>query len=109
VRIRVLVCLEFSLLVVTHASTGGPTSYIAIVEGNGTTSCGIFTLSFSYPIQVTGMVGMKIQGCTDWFFGNALWFNQAAFTLTIMYAVDFVLFFLDTFLWYIICTYFSIG
>ena len=29
------------------------------------------TLSFSYPIQV--MVGMKIQGCTDRFFGNALY------------------------------------
>jgi 1,3-beta-glucan synthase len=66
------------------------------------------TLSFSYPIQV--MVGMKIQSCTDRFFGNALCTNQAAFTLTIMYIVDLVLFFLDTFLWYIIWnTVFSIG
>jgi 1,3-beta-glucan synthase len=32
------------------------------------------TLSFSYPIQV--MVGMKIQGCTDRFFGNALHMYQ---------------------------------
>ena len=31
------------------------------------------TLSFSYPKQV--MVGMKIQGCTDQFFGNALCTN----------------------------------
>jgi 1,3-beta-glucan synthase len=65
------------------------------------------TRSFSYPIQV--MVGMKIQGCTDRFFGNALCRNQAAFTLAIMYIMDLTLFFLDTFLWYIIWnTVFSI-
>ncbi|KAF9011974.1 1,3-beta-glucan synthase [Cyathus striatus] len=67
-----------------------------------------FTLSFSDPIRV--MVGMKIQGCRDRFFGNALCTNQAAFTLTIMYIMDLVLFFLDTFLWYIIWnTVLSIG
>ena len=58
------------------------------------------TLSFSDPIRV--MVGMKIQGCGDRFFGNVLCTNHAAFTLTIMYIMDLVLFFLDTFLWYII-------
>jgi len=58
------------------------------------------TMSFGKPIQV--MVGMKIQGCSDRFFSNALCTNQAAFTLTIMYIMDLVLFFLDTFLWYII-------
>ncbi|KAI3613106.1 1,3-beta-glucansynthase [Moniliophthora roreri] len=66
------------------------------------------TLSFKDPIQV--MVGMKIQGCNDRLFGNALCTNQAAFTLTIMYIMDLVLFFLDTFLWFIIWnTVFSIG
>jgi 1,3-beta-glucan synthase len=66
------------------------------------------TLSFRDPILV--MVGMKIQGCTDKYFGNSLCTNQAAFTLTIMYIMDLVLFFLDTFLWYIIWnTVFSIG
>jgi 1,3-beta-glucan synthase len=66
------------------------------------------TTSFGKPIQV--MVGMKIQGCTDRFFSNALCTNQAAFTLTIMYIMDLVLFFLDTFLWYIIWnTVFSIA
>ena len=65
------------------------------------------TQSFSYPIQV--MVGMKIQGCSDRFFGKALCTNQAAFTLAIMYIMDLILFFLDTFLWYIIWnTVFSI-
>ena len=66
------------------------------------------TLSFRDPIRV--MVGMKIQGCSDRFFGNALCTNQAAFTLTIMYIMDLILFFLDTFLWYIIWnTVFSIA
>jgi 1,3-beta-glucan synthase len=66
------------------------------------------TLSFSDPIRV--MVGMKIQGCQDKYFGTALCRNQAAFTLTIMYIMDLVLFFLDTFLWYIIWhTVFSIA
>jgi 1,3-beta-glucan synthase len=66
------------------------------------------TLSFRDPIQV--MVGMKVQGCNDKFFGDALCRNHAAFTLTIMYIMDLVLFFLDTFLWYIIWnTVFSIG
>ena len=58
------------------------------------------TQSFRDPIRV--MVGMKIQGCNDRFFGNNLCTNQAAFTLTIMYIMDLVLFFLDTFLWYVI-------
>ncbi|KAJ8082249.1 1,3-beta-D-glucan synthase [Marasmius tenuissimus] len=66
------------------------------------------TLSFKDPIQV--MVGMKIQGCNDKYFGDALCTNHAAFTLTIMYLMDLVLFFLDTFLWYIIWnTVFSVG
>ncbi|THU88102.1 1,3-beta-glucan synthase [Dendrothele bispora CBS 962.96] len=66
------------------------------------------TLSFRDPIRV--MVGMKVQGCNDRFFGDSLCRNQAAFTLTIMYIMDLVLFFLDTFLWYIIWnTVFSIG
>ena len=58
------------------------------------------TLSFRGPIRV--MVGMKIQNCNDRIFGSGLCANQAAFTLTIMYIMDLVLFFLDTFLWYII-------
>ncbi|KAH7904567.1 hypothetical protein BJ138DRAFT_898067, partial [Hygrophoropsis aurantiaca] len=53
---------------------------------------------------------MKIQGCNDKYFGPNLCMNQAAFTLAIMYIMDLVLFFLDTFLWYIIWnTVFSIA
>ncbi|KAJ7242038.1 1,3-beta-glucan synthase [Mycena rebaudengoi] len=58
------------------------------------------TLSFRDPIQV--MVPMKIQKCRDKFFGDALCRNQVAFTLVIMYIMDLTLFFLDTFLWYVI-------
>lgn len=66
------------------------------------------TLSFKDPIRV--MVHMKVQACNDKYFGNNLCTNQAAFTLTIMYIMDLVLFFLDTFLWYIIWnTVYSIG
>ena len=66
------------------------------------------TLAFRDPIRV--MAGMKIQNCHEKLFGNALCRNQAIFTLTIMFFMDLVLFFLDTFLWYIIWnTVFSIS
>ncbi|KAG8980100.1 1,3-beta-D-glucan synthase, partial [Tulasnella sp. 427] len=58
------------------------------------------TLSFRDPIRV--MVGMEIQGCSDKLFSTYLCSKQAAFTLTIMYVMDLILFFLDTFLWYVI-------
>ena len=66
------------------------------------------TGSFKYPIQV--MVGMKVQGCVTKYLGSGLCSNQVAITLAIMYVMDLVLFFLDTFLWYVIwSTVFSIA
>ncbi|KAI0826038.1 1,3-beta-glucan synthase [Irpex lacteus] len=66
------------------------------------------TQGFKNPIRA--MVGMTIQNCNDKYFGNALCKNQAKFTLTLMYIMDLVLFFLDTFLWWIIWnTVFSIA
>jgi 1,3-beta-glucan synthase len=66
------------------------------------------TLSFRDPIKV--MTGMKVQNCNDKVFGNALCRNQAAFALALMFVMDLCLFFLDTFLWYVIWnTVFSIG
>ncbi|KAJ7273703.1 glycosyltransferase family 48 protein [Mycena haematopus] len=66
------------------------------------------TSSFSSPIAV--MVRTKVQGCNDKIFGTALCSNQVLFTLAIMYVMDLVLFFLDTYLWYIIwVVVFSIG
>ncbi|KAH9951333.1 1,3-beta-glucan synthase [Amylocystis lapponica] len=58
------------------------------------------TSSFSSPIAV--MARTKVQGCSDKYFGNALCSNQVPFALAIMYVMDLVLFFLDTYLWYII-------
>lgn len=51
------------------------------------------TLSFRDPIRV--MVGMKVQNCNDRVFGAGLCRNQAAFTLTIMFIMDLVLFFVS--------------
>ncbi|KAK7446371.1 1,3-beta-D-glucan synthase [Stygiomarasmius scandens] len=66
------------------------------------------TSSFSSPIAV--MARTKVQGCNDRFFGSALCSNQVPFTLAIMYVMDLILFFLDTYLWYIIwIVVFSIG
>ena len=66
------------------------------------------TSSFSSPIAV--MARTKVQGCSDRIFGNALCTNQVPFTLAIMYIMDLILFFLDTYLWYIIwIVIFSIG
>ncbi|OCB90135.1 glucan synthase [Sanghuangporus baumii] len=91
-----------------NARLGSFLLWILIFGCKFTESYFFLTSSFRDPISV--MVGMKIQGCDDKFFGAALCSNQAAFTLTIMYIMDLVLFFLDTFLWYIIwSTVFSIG
>lgn len=66
------------------------------------------TLSFKDPIQA--MSGMKIQGCNDRIFGSGLCRNHAAFTLAIMFVMSLVLFFLDTYLWYVVWnTVFSIA
>lgn len=58
------------------------------------------TLSFENPVRV--MVGMKVNGCNDKLFGGSLCRYQPAFTLAIMFVMDLSLFFLDTFLWYVI-------
>jgi 1,3-beta-glucan synthase len=66
------------------------------------------TLSFRDPVGV--MTGMVIQNCSDKYFGAALCMNQAKFALAIMFCMDLTLFFLDTFLWYVIWnTIFSIA
>ncbi|KAF5380941.1 hypothetical protein D9615_003945 [Tricholomella constricta] len=66
------------------------------------------TSSFSSPVAV--MTHMKVQGCGDRIMGNIFCSNHVQFTLAIMYVMDLVLFFLDTYLWYIIwIVIFSIG
>lgn len=69
-----------------------------------------FFLTLSFRDPISAMVHMVIQNCDERLFGTALCRNQAKFTLAIMYVMDLVLFFLDTFLWYIIWnTVFSIA
>ena len=66
------------------------------------------TSSFSSPVAV--MARMTVQGCNDRLFGGSLCANHVPFTLAIMYVMDLILFFLDTYLWYIIwIVIFSIG
>ncbi|KAI6039063.1 glycosyltransferase family 48 protein [Pisolithus marmoratus] len=66
------------------------------------------TSSFSSPIAV--MAQTTVQNCSDKIFGKALCSNQVPFTLAIMYIMDLILFFLDTYLWYIIwVVVFSVG
>lgn len=66
------------------------------------------TLSFREPIRV--MTGMQIQNCNDKYFGIGLCLNHAKFALAVMFCMDLTLFFLDTFLWYVIWnTIFSIA
>ncbi|GAA94585.1 glycosyltransferase family 48 protein [Mixia osmundae IAM 14324] len=66
------------------------------------------TLSFKNPIQV--MVNMTVRNCSDKVLGSGLCAQQPAFALALMFLMDLTLFFLDTFLWYVIWnTVFSIA
>ncbi|KAJ7093919.1 1,3-beta-glucan synthase [Mycena belliarum] len=90
------------------ARTGSILLWMLVFGCKLTESYFFLTLSIKDPIRV--MVGMKIQGCSDKYFGSNLCRNHVALTLTIMYIMDLVLYFLDTFLWYVIWnTIFSIG
>jgi 1,3-beta-glucan synthase len=69
-----------------------------------------FFLTSSFSGSIAVMARTKVQNCNDRFFGNSLCSNQVPFALAIMYVMDLVLFFLDTYLWYIIwCVVFSVG
>ncbi|KAJ7774626.1 glycosyltransferase family 48 protein [Mycena maculata] len=82
--------------------------WVLIFGGKFIESYFFLTGSFSSPIAV--MVRTKVQGCNDKVFGTALCTNQVLFTLAIMFVMDLILFFLDTYLWYVIwIVVFSIG
>ncbi|KAI0767675.1 1,3-beta-glucan synthase [Fomes fomentarius] len=95
-------------MLVPSARAASIALWVLVFGAKLTESYFFLTLSFKNPIQV--MVGMQVTDCNDKFFGNALCRNQAAFTLALMYIMDLVLYFLDTFLWWIIWnTVFSIA
>ncbi|ANB11391.1 1,3-beta-D-glucan synthase [Sugiyamaella lignohabitans] len=66
-------------------------------------------LSIRDPIRDLSI--MTMSRCVgETYFGNTLCRQQARITLGLMYLTDLVLFFLDTYLWYIICnTIFSVA
>jgi len=84
----------------SQARLGSVFLWILIFGCKFTESYFFLTLAFRDPIRA--MAGMKIQNCREKLFGDSLCTNHAIFTLTIMFIMDLVLFFLDTFLWYII-------
>ncbi|ESK93794.1 1,3-beta-glucansynthase [Moniliophthora roreri MCA 2997] len=91
-----------------NARTGSIMLWVIIFTCKYVESYFFLISSFSSPIAV--MARMKVQGCNDRIFGNALCTNQVPFSLAIMYVMDLILFFLDTYLWYIIwIVVFSIG
>ncbi|WFC94517.1 1,3-beta-glucan synthase [Malassezia brasiliensis] len=66
------------------------------------------TLSMRDPFGV--LVTMRVQDCDDRYFGTRLCSLQPAFTLAAIMLMDVILFFLDTFLWYVVwSTVFSLG
>ncbi|KAI0246237.1 1-3-beta-glucan synthase [Lactifluus subvellereus] len=92
----------------SQARLGSVFLWFLVFGCKSTESYFFLTLAFRDPIRV--MAGMKIQSCHEKMFGSVLCRNQAIFTLTIMFFMDLVLFFLDTFLWYTIWnTAFSIA
>ena len=65
-------------------------------------------LSFKDPFGV--LVTMRVQECHDRYFGTHLCSLQPTFALSAMMLMDLCLFFLDTFLWYVVwSTVFSLG
>lgn len=66
------------------------------------------TLSIRDPIRILSTMTMRCTG--EVWFGDQVCRHQAKVVLGLMYLVDLLLFFLDTYMWYIICNcIFSIG
>lgn len=65
-------------------------------------------LSLRDPIRILSTTVMRCTG--DYGYGDKLCKHQPQIVLGLMIATDFVLFFLDTYMWYIICnTVYSVG
>jgi 1,3-beta-glucan synthase len=65
-------------------------------------------LSLRDPIRILSTTDMRCVG--EYWWGDILCKQQARITLGLMYLTDLVLFFLDTYMWYIVCNcVFSVG
>ncbi|AET40546.1 1,3-beta-D-glucan synthase Ecym_6156 [Eremothecium cymbalariae DBVPG len=66
------------------------------------------TLSLRDPIRILSTIKMRCTG--EKFWGDILCVHQGKVVLALMVITDFILFFLDTYMWYIVCnTVFSVG
>ncbi|KAI7851870.1 glycosyltransferase family 48 protein [Circinella umbellata] len=69
-----------------------------------------FFLALSFKDPVTVMARMRIENCNDAIFGSSLCSYMPFVALVLMIIMDLVLFFLDTYLWYVVWnTVFSVA
>ncbi|KAG0202903.1 1,3-beta-D-glucan synthase [Mortierella sp. GBA30] len=61
-----------------------------------------FFLARSFKDPLKALYSERIPGCKDKYLGETLCKFMPVFTVAIMFVVDLVLFFLDTYLWYVI-------
>jgi 1,3-beta-glucan synthase len=116
---------KFSKLKRSHVSSQTFTASFAMLQGRSYWFsiflwCGIFsakyiesyfflTLSIRDPIRVLSIMDMS-RCIGDAYLGTFLCHHQAHITLGLVYFTDILLFFLDTYLWYIVCNcFFSMG
>ncbi|KAG2731874.1 hypothetical protein G9P44_005461 [Scheffersomyces stipitis] len=83
--------------------------WVFIFAAKFTESYFFLTLSLRDPIRVLSI--MEMNRCSgDIIFGNFLCRQQPRVVLGLLYLTNLILFFLDTYLWYIICNcFFSVG
>lgn len=82
--------------------------WVAVFAAKFSESYFFLTLSIKDPIRYLNMSTMRCTG--EVWFGDKLCRHQARITMGLMYFTDLILFFLDTYLWYVICnTIFSVG
>ncbi|KAK6202372.1 uncharacterized protein RJT21DRAFT_102848 [Scheffersomyces amazonensis] len=83
--------------------------WISVFAAKFSESYFFLTLSVRDPIRVLSI--MRLDRCIgDVIFGTLICSQQANITLSLLFLTDFILFFLDTYLWYIVCNcLFSVG
>lgn len=75
--------------------------WVIIFSCKFTESYYFLTLSIRDPIRVLSIMSMRCTGET--YYGDLVCKYQPQVVLTLMYVIDLILFFLDTYLWYIVC------
>ncbi|ODV65391.1 hypothetical protein HYPBUDRAFT_153727 [Hyphopichia burtonii NRRL Y-1933] len=82
--------------------------WVAVFGAKLSESYFFLTLSLRDPIRNLSTMNMRCVG--EYWFGDQLCKHQGKIVLGLMYLVDFLLFFLDTYMWWIICNcIYSVG